>query len=45
MDDFKNFSVYAQGDDKVGSVSDILVDEQTGKLRYFVVDMCLPNRK
>lgn len=36
--DLKNFSVYAVGDDKVGSVSDILVDEQTGKLRYFVVD-------
>jgi uncharacterized protein (TIGR02271 family) len=36
--DLKNYSVYAVGDDKVGSVSDILVDEQTGKLRYFVVD-------
>ncbi|HAZ46940.1 MAG TPA: photosystem reaction center subunit H [Cyanobacteria bacterium UBA11369] len=38
IDELKNFSVYAQGDDKVGSVSDILVDEQTGRLRYFVVD-------
>ncbi len=38
IDELKNFSVYAHGDDKVGSVSDILVDEQTGKLRYFVVD-------
>ncbi|NJM63615.1 MAG: DUF2382 domain-containing protein [Oscillatoriales cyanobacterium RU_3_3] len=36
--DLKNYSVYAVGDDKVGSVSDILIDEQTGKLRYFVVD-------
>lgn len=38
VEDLKHYSVYAQGDDKVGSVSDILVDEQTGKLRYFVVD-------
>lgn len=36
--DLKNYSVYAVGDDKVGSVSDILVDERSGKLRYFVVD-------
>lgn len=38
IDDIKNFDVYAQGDDKVGSVYDILVDEQTGKLRYFIID-------
>jgi uncharacterized protein (TIGR02271 family) len=38
VEDLKHYSVYAQGDDKVGSVSDILVDEQTGKLRYFAVD-------
>jgi uncharacterized protein (TIGR02271 family) len=38
VDDIKNFSVYAEGDDKVGSVSDILVDETTGRFRYFVVD-------
>lgn len=38
IDDIKNFSVYADGDDKVGSVSDLLVDEQTGQFRYFIVD-------
>lgn len=38
LDDIKSFDVYAQGDDKVGSVYDILVDEQTGKFRYFIVD-------
>lgn len=37
-EDIKKFSVYAQGDEKVGSVDDILVDEQTGRFRYFVVD-------
>jgi uncharacterized protein (TIGR02271 family) len=36
--DLKKFSVYAQGDDKVGTVTDILVDAQDGKFRYFVVD-------
>lgn len=38
MQDFKRFDVYAQDDDKVGSVHDILVDGQGGRLRYFVVD-------
>jgi uncharacterized protein (TIGR02271 family) len=38
IDDIKSFDVYAHADDKVGSVYDVLVDEQTGKLRYFVVD-------
>jgi uncharacterized protein YrrD len=38
IDDIKSFDVYAQTNDKVGSVYNILVDEQTGKLRYFVVD-------
>jgi uncharacterized protein (TIGR02271 family) len=38
MADVKNFDVYAQGDDKVGSVHDVLVDEQNGRFRYFVVD-------
>lgn len=37
-EDIKNFSVYTQGDEKVGSIDDILVDEQTGRFRYFVVD-------
>ncbi|MGG6265566.1 DUF2382 domain-containing protein [Leptolyngbya sp. AN03gr2] len=35
--DLKHFDVYAQ-DDKVGSVCDILVDSETGRLRYFAVD-------
>jgi uncharacterized protein (TIGR02271 family) len=38
LDDIKSFTIYAEGDHKVGSVSDILVDEETGKLRYFVID-------
>lgn len=38
IDDIKNFDVYAEGDEKVGTVTDILVDEQTGRFRYFVVD-------
>lgn len=38
IDDINNFNVYAEGHEKVGSVSDILVDEDTGRLRYFVVD-------
>jgi uncharacterized protein (TIGR02271 family) len=33
-----NFSVYAQDDDKVGTVTDVLVDSQDGRFRYFVVD-------
>jgi uncharacterized protein (TIGR02271 family) len=36
--DIKSYDVYAQGDEKVGTVSDILVDETNGKFRYFVVD-------
>ncbi len=38
MDDLKSYSVYAQDDDKIGSVDDILVDTQTGEFRYFIVD-------
>lgn len=38
LDDLKSYSVYAQNDDKVGSVHDILVDAQSGEFRYFVVD-------
>ncbi|MBF2062967.1 MAG: DUF2382 domain-containing protein [Calothrix sp. C42_A2020_038] len=37
-EDIKNFDVYAQDNDKVGTVSDILIDDSTGRLRYFVVD-------
>ena len=33
-----NFDVYTGANEKVGSVKDILVDEQTGKFRYFIVD-------
>ncbi|MEA5602992.1 DUF2382 domain-containing protein [Nostoc sp. UHCC 0252] len=33
-----NFDVYTAANEKVGSVHDILVDEETGKFRYFVVD-------
>jgi uncharacterized protein (TIGR02271 family) len=36
--DLKSFTVYAQGDDKVGKITDILVDAQDGRFRYFVVD-------
>lgn len=38
LDDLKNFSVYAQNDDKVGSVHDVLVDDHDGRFRYFIVD-------
>ena len=37
--DIKDMSVYAEGnDDKVGTVNDILVDEE-GRFRYLVVDL------
>lgn len=37
-DDIKGYDVYAtEGDDKIGSIYDALVDEQ-GSFRYFVVD-------
>jgi uncharacterized protein (TIGR02271 family) len=36
--EIKQFDVYTQADEKVGSVTDILVDEQTGRFRYLVVD-------
>jgi stress response protein YsnF len=38
VDQIKNFDVYAQNDDKVGSIEYILIDDQDGKFRYFVVD-------
>ena len=38
-DDIKGKSVYTEGsDEKIGSVSDVLVDED-GRFRYFVVDL------
>ncbi len=36
--DIKGLSVYAEGDEKIGTVHDVLVDEQ-GNFRYFVVDL------
>jgi len=36
--DIKGFSVYSENDEKIGSVSDILVDEE-GRFRYFIVDL------
>lgn len=36
--DIKGLSVYAEGDEKIGTVSDVLVDEQ-GNFRYFVIDL------
>ncbi|MBW4688820.1 MAG: PRC-barrel domain-containing protein [Komarekiella atlantica HA4396-MV6] len=35
--DIKNFDVYAD-DDRVGSVVNILVDENDGRFRYFIID-------
>lgn len=35
--DIKNFDVYAD-DDRVGSVANILVDENEGRFRYFIID-------
>lgn len=38
LDDIKNYDVYGQGNEKVGTVHDILVDEASGRFRYLVVD-------
>lgn len=38
LDTIKHFDVYAQDDEKVGSVHDVLVDAETGKFRYYVLD-------
>lgn len=38
FDEIKHYDVYAQDNDKVGSVNDVLVDDQDGRFRYFVVD-------
>ncbi|HAZ43242.1 MAG TPA: photosystem reaction center subunit H [Cyanobacteria bacterium UBA11371] len=37
-DDVKGLGVYAEGDEKIGTVSDVLVDEN-GHFRYLVVDL------
>ncbi|HEY9699930.1 MAG TPA: DUF2382 domain-containing protein [Trichocoleus sp.] len=36
--DIENFSVYDQSNEKVGSVTDILVDDTDGRFRYLAVD-------
>jgi len=33
-----DYSVYAEGDDKVGSIEDGLFDSETGQFRYLIVD-------
>ncbi|MEC4819358.1 MAG: DUF2382 domain-containing protein [Scytonema sp. PMC 1069.18] len=38
IDNIKTLDVYAEGNERVGTISDILVEEQTGRFRYFVVD-------
>ncbi|MFB2934278.1 DUF2382 domain-containing protein [Aerosakkonemataceae cyanobacterium BLCC-F154] len=37
-DDVKNFGVYTESEEKIGSVSNVLVDEE-GRFRYLVVDL------
>ena len=37
-DDIKNFDVYSDGGDKIGSVDNVLVDETEGRFRYLIVD-------
>ncbi len=37
-DDLKQFAVYDYTNDKIGSVSDIIVDGETGRFRYLVID-------
>lgn len=36
--EFSEYSVYAQGEDKVGTVEDALFEQATGNIRYLVVD-------
>jgi hypothetical protein len=36
--DITNFDVIAKGDEKVGSVASVLVDDQSDRIRYLVVD-------
>lgn len=37
-DDIKGYDVYAENDEKIGSVYDLLIDE-SGRFRYFVIDI------
>lgn len=39
LSDIKNFGVYGQDDNKIGSVHDILIDSGSGRFRYFVLDV------
>lgn len=39
LGNIKDFSVYTQSDEKVGSVHDILIDTNTERFRYFVLDV------
>ncbi|MEO1093805.1 MAG: DUF2382 domain-containing protein [Cyanobacteria bacterium J06638_28] len=36
--DFDNYSVYADKDNKVGSIKDVLFEDTTGNIRYLIVD-------
>jgi sporulation protein YlmC with PRC-barrel domain len=36
--DIKNYDVYDDKNDKIGSVQNILIDEDTGRFRYLIVD-------
>lgn len=38
-EDIKDFSVYSDQGDKIGSVADLLVDDQQGQFRYLIVDL------
>lgn len=37
-DDVKGLDVYTQGNEKIGSVDDVLIDEGDGRFRYLVID-------
>lgn len=38
-EDIKGIDVYADGsDDKIGTLNDVLVDDESGQFRYFVID-------
>lgn len=38
-EDIKNFSVYSEQDEKIGTVDDLLVDDTQGSFRYLIVDL------
>lgn len=37
--DITEFEVIAKGDEKVGTVETLLIDEESGRFRYFVIDL------